>query len=140
MNKHAIRVLRVVSLVFAMLGVLLYALLFYNWRVEWEQNLTIHESWLTEIWFVIGYVIFASGLPPMLLALYFWVLREEARDWLAGFVFVPIFIVVHYVVSVFMAHSSPFVYVPMMAVELLGGIAVIRYWRGKPSDKGPGTQ
>jgi hypothetical protein len=131
MNKLSVQMLRVASLVFVLLGALLYALLFYNSRVEWEQNLSIHESWLTEIWFVIADVIFASGLPPMLLTIYFWVLGKAPRDWLAGFAFVPLFIFVHYVVAVFMAHSSPFIYVPMMAVELLSAIAVIWYWHKK---------
>ena len=131
MNKLSVQMLRVASLVFVLLGALLYVLLFYNSRVEWEQNLTIHESWLTEIWFVIADVIFASGLPPMLLTIYFWVLRKNPRDWLAGFAFVPLFIFVHYVVAVFMAHSSPLVYVPMMAVELLSAVAVIWYWQRK---------
>lgn len=129
MNNLGMRMLRGTSLIFALLGALVYVYMLYDWHVQWRQDLTIHESWLTEIWFVIGYVIFASGLPPMLMVVNFWVLGKRPRDWLAGFAFVPIFIFVHYVVAVFMAHSSPFVYVPMMAFELLTAIAVILYWR-----------
>lgn len=137
MNNMGMRMLRSVSLLFALLGALVYVYMLYDWHIQWQQDLTIHESWLTEVWFILGYVIFASGLPPMLLTIYFWVLGKNPRDWLAGFVFVPLFIFVHYVVAVFMAHSSPLVYVPMMAVELLSVVAVIWYWQKKQPGPAP---
>jgi hypothetical protein len=129
MNKLWMRILRGTSLIFALLGIFSYIFFIYIWHVEWLQNPYIHESWLTEVWFIIGEGIFASGLPPMLVVVNFWVLGKNPRDWLGGFVFVPIFIFVHYVVVVFMAHSSPMVYAPMMVVELLSAIAIIWYWR-----------
>jgi hypothetical protein len=140
MSNLGMRILRGASLIFALLGALLYIFFLYDTHIQWRQDLSIHESWLTEVWFVISIGIFASGLPPMLLVVYFWVLGEKPRDWRAGFVFVPIFIFSHYVVAVFMAHSSPMVYVPMMAVELLSAIAVIWYWyRKNMIDKEPGS-
>ncbi len=130
-NTFRFKVLRGTSLIFAFFGILLFVVLLFDSRVEWEQNTAIHQSWLTEVWFVIVHLIFASGLPPLILTVYFWVLGKTSRDWRAGFAFVPIFVFTHYVVTVFMAHSSPVVYVPMMGVELLSVAAVIWYWHQK---------
>jgi hypothetical protein len=44
-----------------------------------DKNSTIHESLFTQIFYIIDFGIFISGLPPMLLVVYFLILGKHLK-------------------------------------------------------------
>lgn len=115
----------------AVIGVLLYGFMLYLAYIQWGQNEFIHESLGSEIFFVLDFGIFGSGLPPLMLTIYFLLLGKTLRDWGLGFVFVLLSILIHYYVSGWAAHSEPVIYVPMQLAELAAVIGLIVYWHKK---------
>jgi len=69
--------------------------------IGWQHDQNIHESLLSELYYIMSLAIFGSGLPPILLVIYFLILGKMAKDFGMGFIFVFTFILVHfYVVGV----------------------------------------
>lgn len=112
----------------ALCGFLVCGYLMYSWTIEWQQNQSIHESVSTEVLFIISDVIFASGLAPMLLVIYFLVLGKTERDWGLGMLFVFLSIPVHFYVTGVAAHTTPNIYIPFQLGELAVVIGLMLYW------------
>ncbi len=115
----------------AIIGVLLYGFMLYLAYIQWGQNGFIHESLRSEIFYVLDFGVFGSGLPPLILTIYFLWLGRTVKDWVFGFAFVFLSIMVHYYVSGWAAHSEPVIYVPMQFLELVAAIGLIVYWHKK---------
>ena len=115
----------------AAIAVLLYGFMLYLAYIQWSQNEFAHESWGVEIFYVLDFGVFGSGLPPLMLAIYFLWLGKTVKDLVCGFVFVLLSIIIHYYISGWAAHSEPVIYVPMQFIELAAVIALIVYWRKK---------
>lgn len=107
-------------------GCLLYLVLVNAFLVVMRQNPDAHASLLTELFFILQYVVFASGLPPLFLAVYFFFFKKAKRDQLVGAAWVGFFFIVHFYVVAAMAHGSAWIYVPLMVIELLGALTVIQ--------------
>lgn len=131
MDSMPTKVFRVLVLLVALFGFLVYGYMMYGWTVEWHQNQSIHESLFTQLFFIVDTVIFISGLPPMLLVVYFLVLGKNTKDWAMGLLFVAISIPVHFYVAGVTAHTEPIQYIPIQLGELAIVIGLIIYWRKK---------
>ena len=115
----------------ALCGFLIYGYVLYIWTIEWQQNQYIHESKSSAVLFVISDVIFASGLAPMLLVIYYLVLGKTERDWGVGMLLVFLSIPVHFYVTGVAAHTTPSVYIPFQLGELVVVIGLILHWHRK---------
>jgi hypothetical protein len=110
-------------------AVAIYGYLAYSAVVPgWSQTLGPDAQPASKITYLLQDVLFFPGLPPALVAAYFFLLGKGPRDWLAGLGLVLGFVLVHYFVASLMAHSSPSVYVPLMVVELAAAIGLIVVW------------
>ena len=87
------------------LGLLLYILLLAAWSIEWEQSMIGSKSMVDQAWFIISYGILTSGLAPLMLSTYFFLICSKSRDHLWGLVIVLFAIVIHYIVTAFVAHN-----------------------------------
>ncbi len=123
------KIINVISLLVTACGALLYAFMVYIWTIEWRQSGISEQSYLEKIWFLVENVIFVSGLPPLLIAIYFLLLRKSTTDKLYGFLFVGFFIVAHYFTSAFAAHTPASIHVPIQLTELLAVVGLITLWR-----------
>jgi len=124
-------ILKITARLTAVIGILLYGFMLYLAYIQWKQNEFVHESLGSEIFYLMNFGIFGSGLPPLMLAIYFLWLGMTVKEWVLGFVFVFLSILVHYYVSGWAAHSEPAVYVPMQLAELAAVIGLIVYWHKK---------
>lgn len=120
-------ILRIVTLLTAALGVLLYGVLIFFSSLDWRQVPYFHSTLLIAVRFVLVDTIFGSGFPPLLIALYFFLRCNTPREWGIGTAWLAIFIFGHYVTVVFMTHSVWTIYMPMILIELVGAAFVI--WR-----------
>lgn len=124
-------VLHGVAFFVAVIGFVVYGFFAYDWTIEWQQNQDLHGSLLAEIFFVVDHVVFVSGLPPMLLIIYFLIMGKTVKGWSMGLVFVFLSIPVHFYVAGIAAHTEPAIYVPMQLAELAAAIGLIVYWHRK---------
>ena len=138
MNISQHTVIQITARLLSVLGIFVYGLFLYLWSIEWRQNTEIHLTVGSEVKFILSDVIFASGLPPLLLTIYFLLLGKTKQELGVGIMAVVISIPVHFVVTVFAAHSDAWFYLPMQLAELLAALALIfywhRHWRGKTSN------
>ena len=77
---------------------------------------------------------FAAGIPPMIVALSFFLFVNSMRRLLAGCFATIAFIAFHFYTAVCMAHGSSSIYIPLAVVEFTLSIWVARYGYVK-SDK-----
>ena len=110
---------------------MLYVFFLYLMYIGWTQGEHIHESIGTQIFYIIDTAIFGSGLPPLILVVYFLLLGNTPKDWGMGLLFVLLSIPIHYYVTSWAAHSEPIVFVPMQIVELAAVIILVTYWQKK---------
>lgn len=125
------KIFRVSVLLVSIIGFLIYGYLMYSWTVEWNQNQSIHESLFTKAFFIVDTVIFISGLPPMLLVVYFLVFGKNPKDWGLGLLFVAISIPIHFYVVGVTAHTEPMQHIPIQLIELAIVVGLIIYWQKK---------
>lgn len=116
--------------IITLLGLAIY-LLFASVAIVpgWSQTPGIHDSVWSEVAYVIQDIVFFPGLPPLMVSIYFLMLQKTPQAWKRGLLLTAIFVPIHYVVAVWMAHGSPAVYVPMMVLEFVAALGVIVRWR-----------
>ena len=95
------------------------------------------KSMVDQAWFIISYGILTSGLAPLMLSTYFFLICSKSRDHLWGLVIVLFAIVIHYIVTAFVAHNVTYIFAPMQIMELMLSVVVIVLWskRNKNSTK-----
>lgn len=123
--------LRVIAAIVGVLGIALYGFFLYIMYIGWTQGEHIHESLWSELFYIVDTAIFSSGLPPLILTIYFMFFGRTVRDWGMGLLFIVLSIPIHYYVAGWAAHSEPVVYVPMQLAELAAAIGLIVYWHKK---------
>ena len=112
-------------------GIALYVFCLWTWWLEWQQGGFAAKLFLEKIWFVLDDAIFLSGLPPLMLTIYFLILKKSVRANRRGLIYVALFIPIHYYVAATTAHSTPEIYLPAQLVELVVAIALIVFWKEK---------
>jgi len=113
------------------LGILLYIFMLSSAYIGWQHDQNIHESLLSELYYIMSLAIFGSGLPPILLVIYFLILGKMAKDFGMGFIFVFTFILVHFYVVGVSTHTEPIIHIPFQLVELAIVVGIMRYWHTK---------
>jgi hypothetical protein len=130
--KYERILLNIIARLVAFCGIMLYGFMLFGAYIQWGQNSTIHESLFTQIFYIIDFGIFISGLPPMLLVVYFLVLGKTSKDFGMGLLFVFGSIFIHFYVVGFSAHGSPaYIYIPLHFLELTLVLGLIYYWHRK---------
>lgn len=130
--------IRAVSIVAFAFGALIYTLIFAIWWVGEYRGYFISASAVEKVTFGLQSV-FVPGAPPLLIALYFLVLKKTARENLAGLLWLLVFIPLHYFVCAITAHRPPIEWVPAQLLELAAAIAVVFLWAKKQSNKSSET-
>jgi len=121
--------LRILTLLLALLGSVVYCFLIYVGVHAWSDTAEANNlgfwgrvgTFLTE-------VIFSSGLPPIMITIYFFLRCTQPAEWLAGLGWLCLFVFTQYVAVIFLAHASAVIYAPIMVVDLVAAIAVISIW------------
>lgn len=123
-------VVRGLSLVVACAGLLLYGWFVYVFGViEWQQQSISDESNSYRIWYFIQYPVFMSGLPPLILVVYFLILRKDVRANVWGLVFVALSVPVHATIAAVTAHQQAVtIYLPLQALELAVALVLVAVW------------
>lgn len=111
------------------LGLALYCFFMYIAYIGWIQGEHIHESVWSELFYILDVAIFGSGLPPLILTIYFMFFGKTVKDWGVGILFIMFSIPIHYYVAGWAAHSEPVIYIPMQLAELAAVISLVVYWR-----------
>lgn len=125
------KILRALSLFIGTCGIVVYTFGLWTWWLEWHQGGFAAKPFMDQLWFVLDDAIFLSGLPPLLLTIYFLILKESVRANLRGLIYVALFIPIHYFVTATTAHSTPEAYLPAQLVELVAAVALIVLWKDK---------
>jgi hypothetical protein len=126
--KRPVALVDVVRWAVVTLGVILYCLIALfmalgsrddenAWNSIWSVSQTIFE-----------YILLGSGLPPLMIAVYFLGICKTGKAWLVGAILLPLFVVAHFVISVYMAHGPTSVHIPLILGELAAAIAAIWFW------------
>ena len=110
------------------LGIGVYGFFLYLMYIGWVQGEHIHESVYSELFYIFNTAIFSSGLPLLILTVYFMFFGKTVKDWNVGLFFIMFSIPIHYYVAGWAAHSEPVVYVPMQLTELAAVIGLVVYW------------
>jgi hypothetical protein len=128
MNKS----LRVASIIIGVCGALLYLLLLADSSVEWVQGGYGAKSFGEQAWFL-AEVIVLSGLPPLILTIYFLLLKSSVRANVRGMAYLAVFVPVHLYVAAVTSHGPPEVFLPAQGLELIAAIVLVLVWREKPA-------
>jgi hypothetical protein len=123
------KVFRVLSLCIGVCGIAFYAIWLWAWSLTWRQMNFSDKPFLEQLWFVIDHGIFLSGLPPLMLTIYFLILKKSVKANLRGLIYVTLFIPIHYYVAATTAHSTPEIYLPAQLIELTAAILLIVFWK-----------
>jgi len=127
MNKYAWFALRSITWLVVALGLALYSLLLFISIIEWRQSPYIHTSRSAEADFIFFEAILGSGLPPLMIALYFFGRCNKPVEWVMGSVYFAIFFFWHYLSFIFLAHGTWHTYVPLLLTELIA-VACVIWW------------
>jgi hypothetical protein len=103
-------------------------MLWISW-IGWKQRAAAGSSMEQAVYGIDS--VFQAGLPPLMLTVYFLILKSSARANVRGLIYVLLFIPIHYYVAATRAHSTPEAYLPAMLVELICAIALIAFWKEK---------
>jgi hypothetical protein len=131
MNRYVWFALRGVTWLVVALGLALYCLLLFIWAIEWRQNSYIHASRSAEADFIFFDAILGSGLPPLLIALYFFGRCNRPHEWAAGLGFFMLFFFWQYVSYAFLAHAPWYTYQPMLLAGTAAALFVVWLWEAK---------
>lgn len=123
------RIFRALSLFVGVCGIAVYVFWLWTWWMVAKQGDFASRNLLQQILFVLDDAIFGSGLPPLLLTIYFLILKKSARANLRGLIYVAFFIPIHYYVAATTAHSTPEIYLPAQFIELIAAVALIAFWK-----------
>lgn len=125
------KIFRAVAFFIGVCGIAVYALWLWAWWLDWQQGSFVAKPFLEQLWFVLDDAIFLSGLPPLMLTIYFLILKKSVRANRTGLIYVAFFIPVHYYVAATTAHSTPEIYLPAQLIELAAASALIVFWKEK---------
>ena len=121
-------IFRPVVLLIALLGVLLYCFWLWIGIHAWIEAGHDRLSLAPRIGTFLAEVVFGSGLAPLMIAIYFFVLCKRAIDWTIGLLFLSLFIFTEFVTEVFIAHASWVIYTPILLTDLGAAVGVILMW------------
>lgn len=121
--------IRLISWTIGVLGIATYVFFLYMMYIGWKQGEHIHISIGSEIFYIFDTAIFGSGLPPLILTIYFMFFGKTLKDFGIGISVIFISIIIHFYVSAFAAHSEAIIYIPMQVIELAAAIFLVFYWR-----------
>ena len=107
---------RLIGKLLIIIGCALYISILSLAPSEWRQNPDIHISIFHEFEYIFG-VIFGSGLPPLIVAMSYFINSESIKRILVGCFMTLVFIIFHNVSLVWMAHGSPVIYMPLVLLE-----------------------
>jgi hypothetical protein len=119
--------LRIFGLIIFCAGLLLYGLM--AWIFYIEVTRINYTGWPEFVLSFLQYAVFAPGLVPLIIGLRFLLLFRSPNEFAKGIViFIPLFIVVHYIVAAVSAHDSGWPYIGFQLVEiLLAGVVLFKY-------------
>lgn len=112
-------------------GVLFYLIFVAIGVIELNQDPLASQPFLHKLGVTVEFILLGSGLPPLMITVYFLGVRKTGKAWLVGAILLPMFLVAHYVTVVFMAHAPTTVHLPMILAELVAAIAAIWLWERK---------
>lgn len=128
------KIFRASSLFIGTCGIGFYSFVVWLSSIEWRQAHYAAKPLLEQIWFVIDFGIFFPGLPPLMLTIYFLILKKSVRANRTGLIYVALFIPIHYYVASMTAHMTPEFYLPAQLTELAAAIALIAFWKERPAN------
>lgn len=99
-----------------------------------DTNIDTH-SILNKTQEFILYVIYVSGLPPMLVLTYFVTLAKTIKKLSIGLVVLIVSIFLHAYVSMAIAHATPVIYFLMIFVEIILVFGAIYWWRRQDENR-----
>jgi len=114
---------RAISNLLIFVGTCVYAFLLYIATVEWNQDISIHESRFEEMRFIVG-ASFAAGLPPLIVAISCLLFSKSTGQTVKSVLIVLVFVVFHWITLVFVAHGTVFEYLPLSLIEFVASILV----------------
>jgi len=110
-----------------LMGGLLYTAIVYSCYISWSQSSEFHELSYDTILFIIHCII-GSGLPPLILAFYFFIPCKKIIDFGIGLSIVFLAIMIHFYVFGVTVHE-PYIGVLFQCLELFAALLFINFWQ-----------
>lgn len=115
-----------------LLGLIIYSWFVFAFYLEFARK--EFENTFSSSIYLLKYLLFAPGFIPLVIGAFFLIFFRRPQHFFVGaFVILPIFIVLHYVVSVFEAHDDGWRYLCFQLFEIACAVVVIikfsRKWK-----------
>ena len=124
---------RILSLSSGFILILAYLGSLYVFSVTFQNHPKFQDinNLFLKVYYVFNYGVFMSGLPPVILAIYFLILCKAPKSNLWGLLIVGLSILPIHLVVFFSMAGKPSQFVPLQFGELLITFYLIAYWKGK---------
>lgn len=110
--------LRIAGIFIFLIGFLAYATMAWLFYIEVRRN--EYAEWIGFVLEFFQYVVLSPGFIPLLVGFRFLVLFRSSQGFFVGlFIFIPVFVIFHYIVAAFSAHDSGWLYLTLQFLEIL---------------------
>lgn len=129
------RLYRAAALTVGILSIVVYLFLMLDLMIEWNQNTELRDSMASGAQFLIQDGVIMSGLAPLLVAVYFLLIKSDRRTNLAGFPILAFMIALHAIMVMYHAHNPPMLSLILQVGEVILAFILIGLWRKRLAAK-----